>query len=84
MSEYEQKQEEPKVETPSGNPDQKWVQSDSFRFNSYEEASAKFATVEAERKRIRLRAKGKFDVVVFEPLVLKPAKKTKASAKAQS
>ena len=83
MSEYAEKQEEPKVETPSGNPDQKWIQSETFRFNTYEEANAKFATVEADRKRLRARAKGKFDVVVFEPWAPKPAKKSKASAKAQ-
>jgi hypothetical protein len=71
MSDYEEKQEDPKVKTPSGNPDQKWIQSDSFRFDSYEEASVKLATIEAERKRIRARAKGKFDVVVFKPFTAK-------------
>jgi hypothetical protein len=83
MTHDTEKQEASEVVTPSGNPDQKWVQSDSFRFNTYEEARAKFDALDVARKRVRARDKGKFDVVVYAPLI-KPTKKRKPSAKAQA
>lgn len=78
-----EKQEESESVTPSGNPEQKWVQSDSFRFNTYQEARVKFDGLEVDRKRIRARNKGKFDVVVYTPLI-STAKKRKPSVKAQA
>jgi hypothetical protein len=58
-----------KQESPTS--DQRWIADESFRFSSYDEARAKFDNLDTERKRIRARPKGKFDVVVFKPFAKK-------------
>lgn len=71
---YDTEKQEPVV------PDQRWITDKSFRFSSYDDARAKFDEIEAERKRIRARPKGKFDVVVYKPFVTKKSKTVEAQA----
>jgi len=61
-------------------PNQQWAKSESFRFNTYQEARVKFDALEVARKRIRARSSGKFDVVVYTPFKAKG----KPSAEAQA
>ena len=49
-------------------PKQNWKQATSARFNTYEAAKEAYNASEAERKRVRRRAGGYFDFVVYEPL----------------
>ena len=57
--------------TPSGNPDQKWVQDSSRRFDSYEKAHEAFELLDAPKKRIRLRRGNKYDLIGYRPLLVK-------------
>ena len=60
------------VETKKQAPEPNWTQAESFKFKGATEtegyllARAKFDTLDVERKRIRLRADGSFDVVVYK------------------
>lgn len=85
MDELTEKQEESldeEAKTPSGSPVQNWIQAQTYRFDTHEEARAKFDSLDAERKRIRYRrATGHFDVVVYEALAKPETKKAKKRKK---
>ena len=76
------------VETEKQEPVQNWAQSETFKFKGvtetegYQLARAKFDTLDVERKRIRRRPDGSFDVVVYAPVAKKTKKRKAASDEA--